>query len=98
MSSYRLRPSAEADLEEVWVYTVETWSVTQAEHYVSDIFASINHLVANPHLGRPVAGLHSDYRKYKAGHHLIFYIAEVDAIDVLRIVHEKRDIVRRLDE
>ncbi|UJW76266.1 type II toxin-antitoxin system RelE/ParE family toxin [Rhizobium sp. SL42] len=56
MSSYSLRPSAEADLEEIWDYTAEIWSVTQAEHYVSDIFASISHLVANPHLGRPVSG------------------------------------------
>jgi len=98
VSSYRLRPTAEADLEEIWDYTVENWSATQAEHYVSDIFTSINHLVANPHLGRSVAGLRSDYRRYRIRHHLIFYVVDDGVVDVIRIVHEKRDIARRLDE
>jgi toxin ParE1/3/4 len=28
---YRLSPRAEADLEGIWNYTVETWSAEQAE-------------------------------------------------------------------
>ena len=35
--AYRLSPLAEADLDEIWLYTRDHWSVQQADQYVSDI-------------------------------------------------------------
>ncbi|WP_323122551.1 type II toxin-antitoxin system RelE/ParE family toxin, partial [Burkholderia alba] len=33
----RLTPLAEADLEDIWTYTFEQWSLEQAERYVGDL-------------------------------------------------------------
>jgi plasmid stabilization system protein ParE len=32
-SAYYLSPLAEADLEDIWLYTFQTWSSEQADHY-----------------------------------------------------------------
>jgi plasmid stabilization system protein ParE len=34
MSGYVLSPRAQADLEEIWDYSVEIWGTDRAEHYV----------------------------------------------------------------
>lgn len=31
---YRLTPKAEADLEDIWFYTAESWSPAQADRYI----------------------------------------------------------------
>ncbi|MCA8927827.1 MAG: type II toxin-antitoxin system RelE/ParE family toxin, partial [Alphaproteobacteria bacterium] len=41
LSSYRLRPAAQADLEGIWRYTAEQWSADQADRYVDGLQATI---------------------------------------------------------
>lgn len=36
MSRYTLSPRAQADIEEIWGYTVEHWNVDQAEVYLQN--------------------------------------------------------------
>jgi toxin ParE1/3/4 len=36
-SGYRLSPLAEADLDRIWLYTRDHWSIEQADKYVGDI-------------------------------------------------------------
>jgi toxin ParE1/3/4 len=37
MADYRLTPAAERDLEGIWAYTCERWSVAQAERYTDEL-------------------------------------------------------------
>lgn len=39
MGSYRLARRAESDLEDIWDYTENTWSVEQAEKYLDGLFS-----------------------------------------------------------
>lgn len=39
---YVISKKAISDLEEIWLYTVEKWFVTQADRYYSPIFDEIN--------------------------------------------------------
>ena len=39
MADYRLRPRARADLEEIWIYTLEPWSEEQADNHLARLFA-----------------------------------------------------------
>jgi toxin ParE1/3/4 len=41
---YRLSPQAERDLEEIWRYTSDNWSVEQADRYHNQIMAAIEGL------------------------------------------------------
>ena len=83
----RLRPRAEADLDDIWGYTVDIWSEAQAVDYLSGMDAALKLLAEFPEMARlrrefaPPIRIHP-YRK-----HLIIYSADDGFIDVVRVVH-----------
>lgn len=99
MKVYRLSPAAEADLDDIWIYTATTWSTEQAEIYISHLFDTFVLLGNNQGLGHPVDSVLSGYRHLRCDHHLIFYVSADDGqIEIVRILHEKVDIHRHLDD
>lgn len=47
----RLTPLAQTDLEEIWTYTYERWSLGQAERYVGELVAAFEALARGDKLG-----------------------------------------------
>jgi toxin ParE1/3/4 len=45
---FRLSKEAKTDLEGIWQYTYEHWSLAQADRYVRLIFDEIEHISENP--------------------------------------------------
>lgn len=93
-----LSPLAERDLEEIWLYTCKKWSYQQADKYLDDLHNGCAQLSAIPNLDTPVDNIRQGYRKLQIGRHLIFYriLEETKAIHVVRILHERMDLARRL--
>lgn len=92
---YRLSPLAEADLDEIWLYTRDQWSIQQADQYVSDILDACALLASGRRHGRPLT-VRDGYFKYPSGSHfLCFQIAE-GGIDIIRILHQRMDVGRHL--
>jgi toxin ParE1/3/4 len=50
MSGYLLSPRAQADIEEIWDYSVDIWGTDRAERYVRDLWERIKYLAARTHL------------------------------------------------
>ncbi len=99
MKVYRLRPTAEADLDDIWLYTANTWSTEQAETYVSRLFDMFVLLGTNQGLGQQVDTIMPGYRRFLCDHHLIFYVCADDGqVEIVRILHEEVDIRCHLDE
>ncbi|KPF78834.1 plasmid stabilization protein ParE [alpha proteobacterium AAP81b] len=98
MTRYVLSPLARADLDDIWDYTARRWDEAQAETYLRLIQAAIDAVAANPKLGRPYDEVRTGYRRRRAGSHLIFYREVADAIDVVRVLHEKMDIASHLPD
>ncbi|WP_369984046.1 type II toxin-antitoxin system RelE/ParE family toxin [Sinorhizobium fredii] len=48
----RLTPRARADLEDIWQYTAETWSVEQADRYIESLSGTFEALLAMPEMAR----------------------------------------------
>lgn len=92
----RLRPQAEADLEGIWTYTAETWSPDQAERYTDQIIDSFDDIAADPDRGQDMNEIRTGYRRWSVGRHYVFYKATEDAIEIVRILHQVRDIKRHL--
>lgn len=91
----RLRPLAEADLEEIWLYTFKRWSPEQADKYIYDLVDAIEHLARGDKIGR-VCDVRDGYFQYSVGSHIVFYRVTPDALDVTRILHQRMDIDRHL--
>ncbi len=96
--SYRLLPRALADLIEVWDYTVETWSVSQAISYEDQILDACDVIVASPEDGDDISHLREGYFLWRVGKHFIIYRKASNGtdIDIVRILHQIRDIKRHV--
>ena len=95
-NEYRLTPLARSDLVEIWAYTCETWSPDQADRYHGQIITALESFVQNPDHGRDMNHVRPDYRRGTVGSHFIFYKKTAYGIEVIRILHQQRDIPRHL--
>ena len=93
--SWQISPRAETDLEEIWLYTFEHWSVEQADRYQNQIIAVIGELAAGGKTGRPVH-VREGYYKYPVGSHFVFYRLSDASLDVIRILHQRMDVAAQL--
>ena len=91
----RLAPLAEADLEDIWLYTFRTWSLEQADLYHAGLLAAFDDLCTGKRSGRPV-DIRDRYFKFAVGSHLVFYQLNGANLDVIRILHAKMDAGRHL--
>ena len=93
--AYRLSPLAEADLEDIWLYTYKHWSLAQADRYHHGLIAAIESLTKGIKAGRKT-DIRAGYFKYSVGQHLIFYRQADAGLDIIRILHQRMDGDRHL--
>ena len=86
LSGYRLTPMAEADLEDIWLYTAQTWSPDQADTYIDNLVRVIETLVAMPTIARERDEFDPPVRIHPAAAHLIIYRIEEAFLTVIRIL------------
>jgi len=94
---YRISEKAIEDLEKIWIYTFENWSIEQADRYYNLILDEIEFVAENFRSGKSMEHIKSGYRASKVKSHLIFYRkAEDGLVEVIRILHQMMDIENRL--
>jgi toxin ParE1/3/4 len=93
--AYLLAPLAERDLEDIWLYTRDSWSPEQADDYHASIIGAIDAL-ASGRRGRDAGDIRAGYCKHAVGRHLIFYRERLDALLVIRILHQSMDIAAHI--
>ena len=94
MVRYILSPKAKADLSEIWDYGADHWGVDRATDYIRDIQRAIEHAAAHPLRGRACDEVRAGYFKVSVGSHLLFYRLVDDVLDVVRVLHQRRDVGR----
>lgn len=88
---YRLTLRARADLEEIWLFTADRWSIAQAEKYLAEIFRAFERIAENPSLVRERSELVPPVRIYRIHAHLVIYRDEADHIAIVRVRHRAED-------
>ena len=96
--NYSLREFARADLEAIWIYTVEHWGIEQAERYLQGLFGCFEELAANPRFGRERSEVKAGYRSFPQGRHVVFYLIVPKGVEVIGIVHQRADVDAHLGE
>ena len=89
--AYRLSPLAEADLEDIWLYTFKNWSPEQADRYHNAIVVAFKDLAAGKKTGRPV-NIREGYFKHPVGAHVVFYRFSESSLIVVRVLHQRMDV------
>ena len=92
--NFTIRKEGEKDLENIWLYTFENWSIEQAEKYLNLIFDEIDYLCLMPNSGLDYGKIRKGYWRSKVNSHFIFYKIneKQNEIEIIRILHEMMDI------
>jgi len=98
--NYKISVKASEDIEFIWLYTYENWSLEQADRYANLIFNEIEYLAANPTSGKDITHIRENYRCSKVKSHLIFYriTDQQTEIEIIRVLHQRMDIENRLND
>lgn len=97
---YKISKLASQDLENIWLYTFENWSLEQADRYFNLLINEIEFLTQNPDSGNDFSFIRKAYFRSKIKSHFIFYrIDKKNAIlEIMRILHQRMDIENRLND
>ena len=97
-NKYRISEQAIKDLNAIWIYTLNKWSKEQADRYYDLIIGEIEFISDNFLTGKSAEQTRKNYRVTKIKSHLIFYRKiENDIVEIVRILHQRMYIKKRLD-
>jgi toxin ParE1/3/4 len=98
--SFIISNEAADDIENIWLYTIDTWSQEQADRYYNLLTDAFEVLSENPNSGREISQIRLGYRMKRMTSHYIFYrlLANKIDIEIVRVLHVSMDIENRLLE
>jgi len=89
-------PLAEADLAEIWRFSVDQWGEQQADDYIRALVAAAESIAAHSERGSSCDHIRPGYRKLAAGTHVLFYRVAAERIEIIRVLHQRMDWGKRL--
>jgi toxin ParE1/3/4 len=95
--NFELSKLALKDIDSIWEYTVQNWSIKQAEKYYKNIISTIKLICQNPEIGKSISEVKETHRRKIVGSHMIIYKFQNDIIYIDRILHQSMDIENLLD-
>jgi toxin ParE1/3/4 len=98
MAKFKLTKNAVKDLSDIWNYTFDAWSESQADKYYKLIINACATVAKKPKQGKVYEEIYPDLMGKKASKHIIFYrIMEDHSIEITRILHERMDLKNKLN-
>ncbi len=97
---YQISKQAEIDLENIWLYTFEEWSIEQADYYLDLILDEIEYISENPKSGKDYNEIRKGYFRSRVKSHFIFYRINFknENIEIIRILHHQMDIESHIND
>jgi toxin ParE1/3/4 len=96
---YIINEKAIEDINQIWMYTAENWSVEQADRYYNLILDEIEYIAENFKEARSFETIKQGYRTSKVKSHILFFKKTMDdQIEVIRVLHERMDLDNRLND
>ncbi|MFC7498008.1 type II toxin-antitoxin system RelE/ParE family toxin [Enterovirga sp. GCM10030262] len=82
---------AEADLDEIWLFSAERWGVEQADRYAAQLTLAFRELAAGRRLSRPADFIKPALHKARCQRHFIYFYRKEDEILISRVLHDSMD-------
>ena len=99
MANYILTNKAVEDLSNIWNYTFEVWSETQADRYYYMLLDSWQEIADEKVRGKSYPEVVQDVLGIKVGMHIIFYRkSKGNRVEIARILHSRMDLKNRMQE
>lgn len=100
LTTFRLTPTAQNDLEDIWLYTAQQWSFQQADRYTDILEDTFERFLFMPEMAREHPEFDPPVRIHPSAEHLIIYRIEEDHLVILRVLGAGQDwqaILRAVD-
>ncbi len=91
MNHFRLSQQAEKDLEDIWVYLTQQDELL-ADKQIAQILNRLPMLSQYPNMGKQREDILVGLRSFPIKPYVIFYNKISDGIEVIRILHQSRDV------
>src|SRR5690349_22962693 len=99
MTGFVLSPAAQADIATIWDYSAGRWGAAQADDYVRAIRDACHELAAGTRTSRSAEDIRAGYRKAFVRSHILFFRrTEARPIGIVRILHQRMDPTRHIEE
>lgn len=100
MAKYHLTNQAVSDLDSIWDYTLATWGERQADEYYNALILTFSDIAKQPcYLDREYVEVHSGLYRRTCRKHLVFYrLANNNEVEIVRILHQKMEIDKQLQQ
>jgi toxin ParE1/3/4 len=96
MPKLKFTNNAVQDLSDIWSYTAETWSESQADKYYKLIMNACSTIAKKPQIGKEYSEIYPDLKGKLTTKHIIFYrVLEDQSIEITRILHERMDVKKK---
>jgi toxin ParE1/3/4 len=99
-ATFRVSPTASQRLDEIFVYTRDTWGQDQAETYIRGLFACFERITRHDIVSRAIPaafGVSGYYCRYE--HHYVYWRRLGDgAVGIVTILHERMHRLGRFRE
>ncbi len=97
MAKFKLTNNAVKNLSDIWNYTFDAWSESQADNYYKLILNACASIAKKPQQGKAYEEIYPDLKGKKASKHIIFYrFMEDKSIEITRILNERMDLKCKL--
>jgi toxin ParE1/3/4 len=89
-------PAAERDLDEIWDYYAANASSDTASKLLEKIIVAVTRVAVHPFHGRARSDLRPNLRCVRVSPYIVFYRTRHQGIEVIRVLHERRDLATLL--
>ena len=98
--NYKISIEAKNDIEKIWLYTFENWSLEQADRYFDLIMDEIEYIAEAPASGKDFSDVRKGYLRTRIKSHFIFYKVnkKQNEVEIIRVLHQRMDIENRLND
>jgi toxin ParE1/3/4 len=91
MNRYRLSRQAEQDLDTIWMYLAQRDEIA-ADKEIAQILNRFPMLAQFPDMGKQRDELLAGLKSFPSKPYIIFYTKSIDRIEIVRVLHQARDI------
>ncbi len=91
-----LSKAAARDIEDILEHSLVEFGVHQAETYYASLTHCLELLGGNPEMGSAAEDIRPGYRRFPYESHIIFYTIRPEDILVVRILHQRMDVIRNI--
>ena len=98
--NYKISVEAKNDIERIWLYTFENWSLKQADRYFDLIMDEVEYIAENPSSGKDYSDVRKGYLRSRVKSHFIFYKVnkKQNELEIIRVLHQSMNIENRLND